>query len=69
MLALKKLFRAVAVIVVISVVSLFCLIYYARSNYVSDKEYARMEQKIVNQNIDYSTDQNKKDNCLGMLRY
>lgn len=62
MIALKKLFGIVAVIMVVYVFSLFlCLIYIAESNYVSEEEYARMAQEIVDQSIVYSTDQNKEE--------
>lgn len=53
MSTLLKLFRVVAIMMVVGVCSLFlCLIYIAESNDVSESEYARMAQKIVEQSVD-----------------
>ncbi|WP_371371156.1 hypothetical protein [Sporomusa aerivorans] len=52
MIDLKKLFRMVAVMMVVGAFSLFlCLVYIVESSYVSEEEYARMAQEIVEQSI------------------
>lgn len=53
MIALEKLFGAV--MIVVGLFSLFlCLIYIAESNYVSEVEYVKMAQEIVDQRVDWT---------------
>lgn len=61
---MKKLFDVVGVILV-GVFSFFLFLgYIVCSDYVSNGDYARMAQELVDQSLDQDACQNKEGHCL-----